>query len=61
MHAFLVLSGRLSIRVEGQEMGHVWPGQCVGDCAALSRTSRHATMKAMAATELVQIGIKPSF
>ena len=53
--AYMIVSGRLSVEVDDNEVGYMSDGEVFGELALLLNQKRSATVKSVKATELIEI------
>jgi CRP-like cAMP-binding protein len=53
--AYIILSGKVSVRKDGQEVAQLGPGDIVGEAAILNRSLRTASIVALTPLELIHL------
>ena len=53
--AYMIVSGRLSVEVDDNEVGYMSDGEVFGELALLLNQKRSATVKSVKSTELIEI------
>ena len=53
--AYMIVSGRLSVEVDDNEVGYMSDGEVFGELALLLNQKRSATVKSIKSTELIEI------
>ena len=53
--AYMIVSGRLSVEVDDNEIGYMSDGEVFGELALLLNQKRSATVKSIKSTELIEI------
>jgi len=53
--AYIILSGRVSVRRDGQEIAQLGPGDIMGEAAILNRSLRTASIVALTPLDLIHL------
>jgi eukaryotic-like serine/threonine-protein kinase len=52
---YVLIAGEVAVEVDGQQVGHLAPGDCFGESSVVPNARRQATIRALSAVTLLQV------